>query len=42
MSKFSSILTSYEASKPLLRDKRRENLIISIENSLLEEVLEIL
>ena len=28
--------------KPLLRDKRREDLIISIENSLLEEVLEIL
>ena len=28
--------------KPLLRDKRRENLIISIENSSLEEVLEIL
>ena len=42
ISKFSSILTSYEALKPLLRDKRREDLIISIENSLLEEVLEIL
>ena len=39
--KFSSILTNYEALRSLIRDKRREDLIISIENSLLEEILEI-
>ena len=42
INKFSSILTSYEALRPLLRDKRREDFITSIENSLLEEVLGIL
>ena len=39
INKFSSILTSYEALRPLLQDKRREDLIVSIKNSLLEEVL---
>ena len=42
ISKFSSIIASYEALRPLLRDKRREDLIVSIEKSLLEEVLGIL
>ena len=39
ISKLSSIVTSYEALRPLLRDK---DLIVSIEKSLLEEVLGIL
>ena len=42
ISKFSSIITSNEALRQLLRDKRREDLIVSIEKSLLEEVLGIL
>ena len=42
INKFSSILISYEALRPILRDRKREDLIISVENSLLEEVLEIL
>ena len=42
INKFSSILTSYEALRPILMDKRREDPIISVENFLLEEVLGIL
>ena len=40
--KFRSISKSYEALKPLLRDKRREDLVAAIDKVLLEEVLQIL
>ena len=42
INKFCSIARSYEALKPLLREKRQEDLVAAIEKSLLEEVLNIL
>ena len=42
INKFHSISKSYEALKPLLRDKRSEDLVAAIEKLLLEEVLHIL
>ena len=42
INKFRSISISYEALKPLLRDKRREDLVATIDKSLLNEVLQIL
>ena len=42
INKFCSISKSYEALKPLLRDKRREDLVAAIDKVLLEEVLQIL
>jgi len=41
-SRFSSIVTSFDALRPLLRDKKREDLIVNIDVALAEEVLEIL
>jgi len=42
INKFRSISKSYEALKPLLREKRREDLVATVEKSLLDEVLHIL
>ena len=42
INKFCSILRSYEALKPLLREKKREDLVTTIDKSLVEEVLRIL
>ena len=40
--KFSSILTSFDALRPLLRDRKRDDLLVNIDIVLLEGVLEIL
>jgi len=42
ISKFSSILTSSDSLRPLLRDRKRDGLLVNVEIVLLEEVLEIL
>ena len=42
INKFCSILRSYEALKPLLREKKCEDLVTTIDKSLVEEVLRIL
>lgn len=42
INKFSSISKSYDALKPLLREKRQEDLILAVEREILEEVLSIL
>ena len=42
ISKFSSILTSFDALRPLLRDRKRDDLLVNIGIVLLEEVLKIL
>jgi len=42
ISKFSSILTSFDALRPLLRDRKRDDLLVNIDVVLLEEVLKIL
>ena len=42
INKFSSILKSFDALRPLLRDKKQEDLIVSVDIMLLEEVLQIL
>ena len=42
ISKFSSLLTSFDALRPLLRDKRRDDLLVDIDIALVEEVVNIL
>ena len=42
INKFSSIFKSFDALRPLLRDKKREDLIVNIDIVLVEEVLQIL
>jgi len=42
INRFRSISKSYEALKPLLRKKRREDLVVTVEKILLDEVLHIL
>ena len=42
INKFSSIFKSFDALRPLLMDKRREDLIVNIDIVLVEEVLQIL
>ena len=42
INKFSSIFKSFDALRPLLRDKRQEDLIVNIDIVLVEEVLEVL
>ena len=42
ISKFSSILTSFDALRPLLRDRKGDDLLVNVDVVLLEEVLKIL
>ena len=42
INKFSSIFKSFDALRPLLRDKRQEDLIVNIDIVLVEEVMQIL
>ena len=39
INKFSSIFKSFDALRPILRDKKQENLIVNINILLVEEVL---